>query len=631
MAQSDLPNPQPTSRRDFLKIAVGAAVLAAPLRAVVSTFVRAPYVQNVSPKGASILWTLSSQADAVLQITDASGAVQNVTPQVTEFTAAQTGLPASFFQYQASLANLTPDTAYAYSIQSGGQALASPVAGPLTFSTPGGDSAFTFLAFADSGVGSPAQLQLASLMDQENAGLVLANGDLAYELGSFANIESNYFGVYSDLMARVPFFTSLGNHEYLTDSGYPSLAGRVLPQSGSPTANSGRYYSFDWGDVHFVALDSNAPLASATTGDSSMLTWLDNDLRATRKFWRVVFFHHPGYATGVHQFEPPAGQVRQYIVPILETYGVQLVLNGHEHNYQRTFPLLAGQPTGPASGGITYITAGGGGQGTYLSAAAAWIVQILSVNHYLRAQVSGAAMTISAVTVDGSVVDSVQLAPLPRLSQVLESAAFSPRLASGGMASIFGSNLSVAGVLPSVTLGGNPVPVLYSDASQINIQIPFTFSGSGTLAVQAPNGPASFAVMVAQVAPAIFVTPDGGVRQSNAVPPGLAVAEHGDGSLVLPNSPAEAGETITLLLTGLGAVNGAVQPGVAPAAPLPVAAGVTVSIGGVSATVISAGLGTANPGVYEVRVVVPAGVTASAPVQVSAGGVQSNTALLATA
>jgi hypothetical protein len=272
MSQSDLPNPQPGTRRDFLKLAVGAAVLAAPLRAALAAFARAPYIQNLSSTGVSILWTFPAQADAVLQITDASGAAQTVTPQVTDFTAAQTGLAADYFQYQASLANLTPDTLYTYSIQSGGQTLASPVAAPLTFRTPGPDSAFTFLAFADSGVGSPAQLTLASLMGQENAALVLANGDLAYELGSFAEIESYYFGVYSEQMAQVPFFASLGNHEYMTDSGYPSLAGRVLPQSGAPAADSGRYYSFDWGDVHFVALDSNAPLAAAATGDTSMLT-----------------------------------------------------------------------------------------------------------------------------------------------------------------------------------------------------------------------------------------------------------------------------------------------------------------------------------------------------------------------
>ena len=59
------------------------------------------------------------------------------------------------------------------------------------------------------------------------------------------------------------------------------------------------------------------------------MTWLDNDLASTHRFWRVAFFHHPGYATGKHQDEPPAGEVRQAIVPILEKYGVQLVFNGH--------------------------------------------------------------------------------------------------------------------------------------------------------------------------------------------------------------------------------------------------------------------------------------------------------------
>lgn len=614
-----------TTRRDFLKVSVlGAAGLAAvPANATPLSSLRTPYLQNVSPTSAAVLWTLPILGKATLSLTDSSGAARSIPADGREFPASQTGLANGYFQYQASLSGLTPDTVYSYSISCDGQPVANSLAGPLSFRTPRAGSPFTFLHLADSGTGSDAQRRLASLMSQESRDLVLANGDLAYDLGTWDAIERNYFGVYRDLMAQVPFFPSLGNHEYMTDAGNPSLAGWVTPSSGVAVRHQGRYYSFDWGNVHFVALDSNDPLARADAGDTTMLDWLENDLRATRKFWRIAFFHHPGYATGVHQDEPPAGQVRQYIVPILERYGVQLVLNGHEHNYQRTYPLLAGQTVPPDSGGIVYVTGGGGGQQPFQSPAAAWIAQIQGVNQYVRSQVSGSTMTLTSVAVDGAAVDSLKLAPLPRITgSALEPASLSTRLASGGLASIFGSNLCAFETIPgspvtdaagtSVRIDGNAVPVLYADAKQVNIQVPLSSSGTQVLEIRTPNGSASLGITIAPVAPAIFLTADGS---------GSAVAEHADGSIISPNSPAAPGETITILLTGLGATSGIM-------APAPVVADVSVTFGGLSAELISAASDPSSPGVYRVVARVPSGVPAAAQVVVTAGGIASNAAAL---
>jgi uncharacterized protein (TIGR03437 family) len=364
-----------------------------------------------------------------------------------------------------------------------------------------------------------------------------------------------------------------------------------------------------------------------------MLTWLEDDLRATRKFWKVVFFHHPGYATGIHQDEPEAAQVRQFIVPILERYGVQIVFNGHEHTYQRTSPMLAGQVAGEGADGIVYVTSGGGGQVTHDTASAGWIAKSSGVNHYVRSEISGAAMTVAAVAADGSQIDSVRLAPRPTITgQIVEAAGFSANLASGGVATIFGRNLCVTEARPapsasqaagsSVTVQGIRVPILYADANQINVQFPFTFSGTGTLEVLTPNGASRIAANVAPVAPAVFLAP--GAQ-------GFALAEHADGTLVSQDSPARSGEVITLILTGLGAVRGAVDPGVPPASPLTVAVAVRVQVGGAEAEVLGAALGSTLPGVYEVRMRIPPGISPAPSLQVTAGGVQSNPALLAVA
>jgi len=124
---------------------------------------------------------------------------------------------------------------------------------------------------------------------------------------------------------------------------------------------------------------------------------------------------------------------------------------------------------------------------------------------------------------------------------------------------------------------------------------------------------------VAPLAPAIFVNPDGS---------GLAIAQRSDGSLISPDSPAAAGDVVTVFATGLGAVNGTAIAGTPPVAPIPVKARIQCMLGGVSAEVISAALDTGYPGLYRILLRVPSALPTPAPVQFMAGGVASNTALL---
>lgn len=505
------------SRRTFLRTAVAASagnsLIPYRLHADALPFYRYPNVQNVSAAGATLVWALLSPATGSVVVVDPSGHAVTVPATVAEFGPSLTGMAQAYYQYQATIGNLTPGTTYSYAIQADEQAVPCALSNPLQFRTP--DSGpFNFLHFGDSGEGNAEQLQLSQQMALESVSLVLANGDLAYDLATYSSVEANYYGVYKSMMVQIPFFGSMGNHEYLTGSGSPTLAGRVAPASGVSAADQGRYYSFDWANVHFVVLDSNQPLVDAISGAGQMLSWLDSDLQATRKFWRVVLFHHPGYATGVHQAEPPAGQVRAYIVPILEKHGVQLVLNGHEHTYQRTYELLGGQVVAPNSGGIVYITSGGGGATPYWTAPNQLISQSIGVNNYVRSEVSGGTMLLGARALGGVTdMDSVRLAPQPQIFSVVDTASLTTDLVSGGLLTVFGRNLCPAEVQPStdtrmmqaagciVTIDGDPIPLLYCDAVQFNVKIPSRFSGSVTLMVVTPNGTAQTVINVAALGP----------------------------------------------------------------------------------------------------------------------------------
>jgi hypothetical protein len=168
----------------------------------------------------------------------------------------------------------------------------------------------------------------------------------------------------------------------------------------------GRYYSFDYGNAHFCVVDSNKlVLAREEATSDTMLAWLDEDLGQTRQKWVVVSCHHPPYNAGPHGSEE---RVRTELVPILETHGVDLVLSGHQHNYQRSAPLRGGQVTTSDRGGITYVVSGAGAMARHRCGDADWLAHSIcsaSYGLYSRITVSGGRLTIEAVDDEGQVRD----------------------------------------------------------------------------------------------------------------------------------------------------------------------------------------------------------------------------------
>jgi len=520
------------------------------------TLVRSPYVQNVQTDHASILWTTREAGTADVAYSDGH-VTRTVTAVPRAFLPADTHLSVAFYQYQADLTGLAGGTTYSYRVAVDGQTLFPTGAQttPASFTTEG-PGKFSFLVFGDSGAGTPEQSQLAALMTAEpGTSVVLHTGDLAYDSGTYDEFESRYFAIYASLMSRIPFFPTPGNHEYYTDRATPYLAVHALPDSGVPAADKGRYYSFDWSDAHFVSLDSNL---LSTPSESRMLAWLDQDLGRTAKFWKIVYFHHTPYPSGHHLNDPVCARAREVINPIVERNGVQLVLNGHEHSYQRSLPLLSGTPV-PSGSGTTYIITGGGGGPLQEINQLSTTALAQDVYHYLRADLDGPHMTIRAIGLGGVEIDRVVLAQKPQLADrpVLNAGDFTAGIAAGSLFSVFGQNLAVPSgtvsdpPLPTtlngttVIAGGESVPLLFVSPRQINAQLPFDLRGSIPIEVRTPNGSATATVVVSDVAPAILWLTSGTA---------LLSAAH----------PVNPGDSITIYGTGFGPVTGQIQAG-APA------------------------------------------------------------------
>jgi hypothetical protein len=202
-------------------------------------------------------------------------------------------------------------------------------------------------------------------------------------------------------------FLSFGNHEEYALKGKPYFDLFVLPENGANPAfpsHRERYYSFDYGPVHFIALDTQL-----TAGWQQQLDWLVRDLESTSQPWRIAFFHRPAF--GSNEFVS-APDVQHPLRPIFERFGVHLVLEGHEHDYARGAPWREGSPSHQP---VIYVVTGGGGAGLGNPSPGPWLASWASAYHYLRGSVSECTATgacelsLEAIGSDGLPLDSFTL------------------------------------------------------------------------------------------------------------------------------------------------------------------------------------------------------------------------------
>src|ERR1043165_1211221 len=293
-------------------------LLAVSIPAWAVQFVQRPYLQNVRENRATIMWSAHESTAAAVQYSSDQTYSLTASARVLTFPGSQTALSYTLYQYQADLTGLTAGTDYSYRIIMDGQNVTPEP--DHRFHTASSSEPFSFLVFGDSGSGSPSQQAMAGLMAKESPNLVLHVGDVAYEEGTYDQFQANYFEYYWPLMERAPFFPVPGNHEYYTQRAAPYLALHSLPSEPAPAADLGRYYSFDWGGVHFVALDSN--LLDNASAAARMLAWLDTDLAGAKARWRVAYFHHLPYPLAHHLDDPLCAYAHDKFLPILEKYVV---------------------------------------------------------------------------------------------------------------------------------------------------------------------------------------------------------------------------------------------------------------------------------------------------------------------
>lgn len=348
-------------------------------RAAQLRLTRGPYVMNPTTSSITIAWRTDLPGE---------GRVDYGTGGTYGSSASARG-PA--IQHAVTLTGLAANTSYHYRVAGAGHVLAEGD----TFRTSRDEDhpRFTFVVLGDSGRGGPPQYAVANRIRAIHPDFVLHTGDVVYPAGDAKDFDAKYFRPYRNLIATIPFFLSLGNHDVATANGQAYLDAFHLP-SNNPHGTK-RYYSFDYGNARFIALDTNQPPGSG----GAMYAWLVGELERPRKFWTFVFFHHPPYSSGEHGSTMP---VRQAWSPLFERAHVAVVFSGHDHTYERTVPIREFEAGSP---GVVYVVTGGGGAALYKVGRSAWTAHAASVHHVVRAEVRGCALDLQAITSDGAVFD----------------------------------------------------------------------------------------------------------------------------------------------------------------------------------------------------------------------------------
>jgi hypothetical protein len=373
------------------------------------TFVRDPYLQQVTASSAAVVWATRQSGTGAVQYQSAGGSAKTATATARLVRATVTGMAFDYYQHEAALTNLSASTAYSYRVSVNG--VAGPAATTFRTAPPSGSGTVRFIAFGDSGVGSTPQRQLASLMAADTFDFAVHTGDVAYGVsggigaGSYTQLHSWFFDIYRNWLGRAPMFPSIGNHDDEANRAAPYKDLFVLPRGGASLTypdHAERFYSFDYGPVHVVVLDTELAFQDLARRQDQ-IAWLTDDLARTTQPWKIAVFHRSPFSAGGEHGSDLA--VRAEFAPIFETYGVALALSGHEHDYERSIPWR--QTTGGKP--VTYIVTGGGGAPLYPAGTAAWTATSRSAFHYMRATASACTLSVQAAGLDGRVFDSTSI------------------------------------------------------------------------------------------------------------------------------------------------------------------------------------------------------------------------------
>lgn len=314
------------------------------LGVISTTADRGPYLNLATSSSVVVKWRTLAPTDSKVKY-GISPSNLNQVATVNNFTT----------NHEVNITGLNPSTIYYYSIGYTGADLTTG-SSQIYFKTnpiQGAKGDYKFWVIGDAGTAAAGQRDARDGFLQYTNNTPIDGwiwlGDNAYEGGKDNEYQANVFSnnTYENELKRVVVWPAPGNHDYNNnipfspDPAYYDIF--TLPtqaEAGGLASGTEKYYSYNYGNVHFLSIDSYDEGRDAT---DPMAQWIANDLAANTQPWVIAYWHHPPYTKGSHNsdnsnfLDGELVDMRENILPILENGGVDLVLNGHSHCYERSF------------------------------------------------------------------------------------------------------------------------------------------------------------------------------------------------------------------------------------------------------------------------------------------------------
>jgi hypothetical protein len=305
---------------------------------------RGPYLQLGTPGSIVVRWRTDPATDSWLAYGPSPAQLDML---ITD--------PQAVIDHELTVTGLSPGTRYYYAVGTAAGILAG--GDPEHFFTasppPGVTTPFRVWVLGDSGTADEGAAAVRDgyldYLGGRATDLWLMLGDNAYMYGTDEEYQAAVFEMYPQFLRSAVLWPTIGNHDAFSSNSAsqtgPYFDIFTLPdwaQAGGSPSGTEAYFSFDYANVHFVNLDSSD---SALDPSSTMIQWLAADLATTTQPWIVAYLHHPPYSKGSHDSDDPLDSggrlfaVRENVLPILEDRGVDLVLAGHSHVYERSYLL----------------------------------------------------------------------------------------------------------------------------------------------------------------------------------------------------------------------------------------------------------------------------------------------------
>ncbi len=322
--------------------------------------IRGPYIQKLTPTSAVIKWRTDVAISSGVIYGAAGMAIDNVVSD-----------PVLKTDHEIEVTGLTSSTRYRYRLGDEDTPFTDVDISTYfqTSPTVGQDGAYRFWVLGDCGTANnnarAVRDAFYNIQGVSHLDGILMLGDNAYSSGTDAQYQNAIFeNMYEDRLKNSVLWSTRGNHEFFADVYYDIFTFPTNGEAGGLASGTEAYYSFDYGNIHFVVLDS---YGSNRSSNGAMITWLENDLAQSTQRWTIAFWHHPPYTKGSHDSDVETAliEMRQNALPILEDAGVDLVMSGHSHSYERSKLINGHYGFSPSFNPSAMVVDEGAGRPTY--------------------------------------------------------------------------------------------------------------------------------------------------------------------------------------------------------------------------------------------------------------------------